>query len=71
MARLVHEIEVASWFLTRRSLPPGLASDRKTPLGVANLIRFEQFNVSDTSGSAGGHDSHFREEKDELKGKNS
>jgi hypothetical protein len=38
---------------------------------VANLIRFEQFNVSDTSGSAGGHDSHFREEKDELKGKNS
>ena len=31
LARPVHEMEAASWFLRRRSLPPGLAPDRRTP----------------------------------------
>jgi hypothetical protein len=29
VARLVHEMEAASWFLRRWSLPPGLASEKK------------------------------------------
>ena len=32
LARLIHEMEAASWFLHRRSLPLGLAPDRKPPL---------------------------------------
>jgi hypothetical protein len=57
LARPVHEMEAASWFLPRRSLPPGLAPDRKPPFGVApNSIRFERFTVFHTSGSAGGLD---------------
>jgi len=33
LARPVHEMEAASWFLPRRSLPPGLAPNRRPPFG--------------------------------------
>jgi hypothetical protein len=42
IARPGHEIKNASWFLRRRSLPPGLAPGRRPPLGEAYIsIRFE------------------------------
>ena len=56
LARLVHEMEAASWFLHRRSLPPGLAPDRRPSLSGPISIRFARFTVFHTSGSAGGHD---------------
>jgi len=37
LARLIHEMEAASWFLPRRSLPPGLATSRNPPLGGAHF----------------------------------
>jgi len=55
VARPAHEMEAASWFLHRRSLPPGLASDRRPPFGTAPIaIRFKRFIVFHTSRSAGG-----------------
>ena len=57
LARPAHKIQAASWFLHRRSLPPGLAPGGRPPFGVVPIsIRFERFTVFHTSGRAGGHD---------------
>jgi len=40
LARPVHEIKNASWFLRRRSLPPGLAPDQRPPSGCPELHGF-------------------------------
>ena len=46
LARQVHEMEAASWFLGRSSLPPGLAPDRRPPFGAVPIsIRYERFIV--------------------------
>jgi hypothetical protein len=46
LARLVHEMKAASWFLRRRSLPPGLPNHRWLSFGVSSIcVRFERFRA--------------------------